>query len=142
MSQETKTESEYVDCYNCKGEPVSVCCPRFSCELCETYGDKWGKLLKEYSKTPVTITTSSGTRTYTPPSYSCLWCKDTKQIERKIYDTVIANKQPRFSDGNDHLMPRVTVACFKCLPEESAKQFLEEKKKYFGSRLDDLKASE
>jgi hypothetical protein len=100
----------YTPCYNCQGTNQGTECgfPMSGCLLCEAYGGGHGNLLKEYRYKLVTI----GGQTFTPPTYSCLFCKDTKLYEYEIY--VKSLYDDRWSDGGQHNMPRVKVACHSC----------------------------
>lgn len=130
------TPDNYVDCYNCTGANTHIECgfPSYGCELCRKHGNSRGLLLREFATSPVTISFPDGTLTFEPPPYSCMVCKDKKTFNAKIWDPVIAKKEPICSDNNDHLMPKVEVACYKCMRSQYEKEFDAAKKTYFASR--------
>lgn len=110
-----------VDCYNCSGANMTFECglPMPGCPLCEKYGDGYGNLNVDYPRQPVTI---DGV-TYTPPAFKCVWCKDTGEIERRVWDERLEDKNS--SDYGEHAMPLRVLPCFKCFPEDSERAYKE-----------------
>jgi hypothetical protein len=100
----------------------------FGCELCETYGQGDGELFAEYRYGEVKI----GDKIFTPPTWSCLVCHDTKIASRQIWDEAL--EDAGCSDGGDHNMPLVKVACFKCCPDQSDQEFAIAEKEYYQSK--------
>lgn len=134
MAAEAKNNLDYVDCYNCTGAKMFYECgvAMPGCTLCRTHGDRWGKLLSQFSKHLITITNTNGkTETFTPPSYSCLQCKDTKKSTYQIWDKNLAKLEPIEIDGNARLMPKVEISCHKCMKTQYDIEHAEATKEYF-----------
>lgn len=130
---------DYVSCYNCTGSKAHIMCgfPMHGCRLCEAHGDGHGNLLKEfrYRTVEVPYLDADGVEQilkFEPPAYSCLWCKDTKKVMRKIWDPELVMRG--CSDGGDHRMPRFEVACHTCCPEQSEAELRSAKLTYFTAK--------
>jgi len=120
-----------VDCYNCCGGNTRTECglPLFGCELCEMCGDGKGHIYSKYRSIPITI----GNQIFTPPTYSCLWCKDTKKATYSIWDPDLVNSS--WSDHGAHNMPQVMVACRACMEKEHQVEYENAKTNYFNSKV-------
>ena len=129
---------KYTNCYNCTGANIHLLCgfPQPGCLLCRTYGDGVGKLLVAYRHISVEITTENygvtQTHKFSPPSYECLTCKDTKKFKYRIWDDALVDNG--CSDHGEHNMPKFAVACHKCLPEQHETEFETAKKNYFKNK--------
>lgn len=122
----------YTMCYGCRGANESSECgyPTWGCLLCETYGDRHGNLRLEYRHKEIVI----GGQTFSPPQYTCLYCKDSKVYDYQIYiDSLIDDG---WSDGGMHNMPIVQVACHSCCNTEHEKQYDKAKLKVLASYED------
>jgi hypothetical protein len=115
----------YTLCYGCRGANETTECgyPMWGCLLCETYGDRHGNLLVEYRHKEVII----NGQTFKPPTYTCLFCKDTKVYDYQVY--IESLQDDMWSDGGLHNMPLVKVACHSCCHVQYEKQYEEAKSK-------------
>lgn len=127
---EQKEDRLTVDCYNCTGAKMHTSCgfPILGCTLCETHGQGYGKLFQEYGKVTMVI----GDKTFIPPNYNCLMCKDSKVTSQRIWDEDL--EDDGCSDHGAHNMPQVKVACWKCCSENSKLEFESAKTKYFDKK--------
>lgn len=119
-----------VDCYNCRGSNTRTMCgfPQFGCELCEMCGDGHGHIYSKYRTVPITV----GNQIFTPPTYSCLSCKDTKKAMYSIWDPTLMDN--RWSDHGAHNMPKVEIACRACSGPEHEVEYKNAKLTYFMSK--------
>ncbi|AYV77808.1 MAG: hypothetical protein Edafosvirus1_139 [Edafosvirus sp.] len=135
-------KKEYVDCYNCSGSKMMYECGlpatgiMVNCKLCKNFGNYRGKILKQYSNMPIIIQDGNKYISFTPPSFNCIWCNDSKKVMEKVWDDEIANtdEAKRCSDNGFHLMPKFTVACDHCMPNEHKAELEEVKNEYFASK--------
>ncbi len=98
-------ESLYTECYGCVGVKNAK---ELGCLLCEIYGDRCGSLLKQYRNQVLTI----GNETFTPPTYKCLYCKDTQLSDYSV-----------FIEDHYDSMPKVRVACHACSASKHMREY-------------------
>lgn len=112
-------------CYNCNGAKTDFMCsmPIMGCVLCRTYGDGEGNMLKKYRYRELEI---EGIK-LSPPMVTCIWCNDSKKIERNIWDHRMIDDEDQ-SDFAERYMPLVILPCFKCQNDQYEKDLAEVKK--------------
>ena len=123
-------EGKYKKCYNCTGTHMNYTCgfPTMGCPLCKKYGDGEGNLLEEYYNKEVKIMVGDTERIFTPPSYKCIYCKDSFVTNIQIYDEDCVDN---ICTNPLAFMPRVNARCDKCNPECDIPTKKEQEEKYF-----------
>ena len=131
---------DMTECYNCfpqydpstvfKGDRFIYNIP--GCDLCNEYGNGFGKINIEYRYKPIEIEVKNVIKKFEPPPYECLLCKDTKQIKVPIFDKDLF-KEDSEEDPEDY-MPTAIVACLKCRLEEHEKEYEIKEEEYFKNK--------
>lgn len=118
-----------VDCYNCSGANVHLQCglPMLGCNLCETHGNGFGKMHKDFRHKEVIIIKNNTEHKFTPPPYECVWCKDEQNKKFTLWDN---DFESNATDGGMHRMPRITALCNQCCKEKHKESYKSAKKEY------------
>jgi hypothetical protein len=117
--------STIVPCYNCTGANTfhDYGFPMYGCDLCRNYGKGGGKLFKKYRHAEIVI----NGKTYIPPIYKCLECKDTEKIMYRFWDNRLIDS---CSDRGSRSMPRVEITCKICNKKKHEKELKEAREHY------------
>jgi hypothetical protein len=125
---------KYTRCYECNGQNISTECgvPQLGCTLCDTYGPNNGYMLREYRYKTLHNITNGVQKTFVPPPYECVECKDTKQSKYIVWDKKL--EDPSWSDHGTGNMPYVNASCRECCKNTHTSDYEKATAEYFAKQ--------